>query len=81
MKAIEERAKLAQTKMPKTYSPYIMFREGYIQGAKEQKPLDIEGFSKRIYEFFGENGGVEFNGSWWDVNELEEALLCNLRKE
>lgn len=54
---------------------------GYENGAKEQKALDIEGLSKRIYEFFGENGSVEFNGSLWNVDELEETLLYNLRKE
>lgn len=40
MKTIEERAKLAETNMPKTTSPFVMFRAGYIRGATEQKAID-----------------------------------------
>lgn len=43
---IEERAKEAQTQMPKTSSPYVMFRDGYIKGATEQKAI----YEKRIAE-------------------------------
>lgn len=38
----EERAKAAQVRMPTTSSPYVIFRNGYIKGATEQRAIDIK---------------------------------------
>lgn len=75
MKTIEERAKSAQSKMPNTSSPYVMFREGYTLGANEQQTLDEERTYNNIIKLFKENSGAEINGSWWDLQELIEFLL------
>ena len=80
---IEERAKKAQVKMPKTSSPYVLFRDGYIKGATEQKAID-EKYIKLLEE--DRNAFIAFghkiiNGKYISVIDAAKEQLSYLENK
>ena len=75
MKTIEERAESYTDGCPEyTLSETIVAEIAYIQGAKDQKKIDIEKACKWIEDNFVDNGSLCYRGILYDPKHIAEDL-------